>query len=242
MRRLLLVCACVLAACESSNPPPTVAGDGTTSAWTRGATGFTSVKNRTALRVEVREANDFAVTTLLDSNLQSLLWVEVRDGVLDLHFTSELGVAPSPWSLVAITMPDFRSAVVEGTGSLRVEGITGAKDLTLAVAGQGPIVFSGTAHSLTTDVSGSGDVTLSGSAQLLAATARAKGSIDALRFTATSATLSSTAQGNITALVDGGPLSAQVLSEGNIDWWGRASPVSLQDHGAGTVRAHGDLP
>lgn len=242
MRRLLLAAACLFTACESPIPGNVIEGDGVTSAWSRGLTGFTQVRNHTGLRLEVRESTDYTVATILDSNLQALLFTELQGDVLDLAFTEQHGVAPSPFSLVVVTLPDFRGASVMGPGPLRIDGVTGAKDLTLATSSSGAITFSGTAHSLAIDVSGAGNVTASGNVQLLNATTRAEGSIDALRLTASSAILFTNAAGSVTALNDGGPLSATVLGKGNIDWWGTASSVRLDDHGLGSIHAHGDLP
>jgi hypothetical protein len=233
-----------------------VQGDGKLVQSQRSVSGFTRVELRLSIDAVVREGSGSSVEIKVDSNLANLIKTEVKGDALVI--SSADTIKPHREAKITVTLPDFRGAGVLGSGDMEVSGVSGRKDLDLAVAGSGDLKYRGPAANLQGGVSGSGDLNIhlegeadqvelglsgSGDVRIVGGTARelivgvsGSGDINATALTARSGRFATSGSGDIEATLDGGEASFAVAGSGDITWHGEANVTSQAKFGSGSIQ------
>jgi len=212
---------------------PETLGNGTVKVDTRPFTGFTQVVNGSELKMTIVEGNSSGAVVTVDENLQALVTTNVVNGVL---VVGNIGnITPTGNSVVAVTLPELKSASLTGSGAVEVSNLTQPRALALVDTGSGALTFSGQTLALEVQLSGSGSMNLSGSASGLDASVSGSGSLQAKAFTVNGvAKLASSGSGGITATVNG-TVSFELSGSGSIDWYGTANVSGKDVSGSGRV-------
>jgi hypothetical protein len=226
-------------------------GNGMAQTESRSPTGFTQVRNNTALSVTVTQAPAFSVSVSADSNLLPLITMTVSGEVLVIDQIKDL-TSRLPLS-ATITLPTLNGIDGEGSGKLVASGVT-AGAFSIGCNGSGAVSLQGNVGDLTLSSAGSGAVHLGGSATGLQATITGSGSVDGSDFrvmgTASvlltgagsaslaiqgNSTLDVRGAGSLTVALDGGTTNFSVAGSGSILWSGQTTLGQVGATGSGRV-------
>jgi hypothetical protein len=217
----------VLAAC-------TLAVPALASSETRSVSGFTRIELNAPVDVEVRPGK-FGMTLEMDPEVAGHLMTDVQGDTLrimldgrNLNFHGK--------QRIKLTMPEFRSIKIQGSGDADIAGFNSQDKVALAIAGSGDVKFAGTAAGVAVNIEGSGDVILAqGQAGSLHAAIHGSGNLKAGEFKARNVSVAIEGSGDADIRVAGGALSLAVNGSGDIRWTGEASAVSAATHGSGSI-------
>ncbi|HVE85685.1 MAG TPA: head GIN domain-containing protein [Myxococcales bacterium] len=252
--RIAAVAAAAAALALSATALAGKGGNGHLVTETRNVRGFTAVEIQVPMDVAVREGREFQVKVTVDEDLVSAVKTELRGDTLVVR--ADRNIDPSGDARVEITLPDLRAVGAAGSGNVSAT-TNRRKDMSLAHAGSGDLVYRGPAAHLKVGSTGSGDVTVEltgdvedvevgskgsgdilikgGHARELVAASAGSGSIQAEDLTAHDGKLATSASGDIEATLEGGHASFAVAGSGSITWHGSADISSQARAGSGDI-------
>jgi hypothetical protein len=158
------------------------------------------------------------------------------DDTLYVDLTDNVGeIVDGPH--VLITVPQLTAAKLAGSGRMTLAFDEPELPLDLYLSGSGDLRFNGTTAVIGAYLSGSGDLRLEGETSDAELKLSGSGSIRGQHLTATSATVSLSGSGNISATVQES-VSVSLSGSGQIDLFGAANVDGYSDTGSGDVVQH----
>lgn len=232
MFRNILLTSFVVCACACGG----AIGNGNVITQQRPVSGFTHVTMDGSFNVTVREDPAFAVAVTTDSNLEDDVLTYVEGDTLIIR-EKPMGILTSTRLDVAVALPAFAGAELDGSGNFNVVNIQTARDVTLNLGGSGNLDFEGPALSVAASLTGSGRLRASGTATSLSADLSGSGSLDAQHLETQDGQLSLSGSGQLLATVERS-IDLSLTGSGSIDWWGAASIRSVASDGSGSIAHH----
>jgi hypothetical protein len=213
-------------------------GNGERATETRPLQGFTAVTADGPLDVQIQRGDAFDVEVSIDSNLLH----DLRTDLIDSGATLSIDLDGHVWDIlpgphVIVTMPVLQRAVLNGSGSVSAAGFQQTDPVALELDGSGVLTYDGQAPSAQLRSWGSGDMRVHGSASSLDARLDGSGAVDARDFLTTTAELSLSGSGNLTADVSGSA-SVTLSGSGNVDLYGGAVVERASISGSGSFNQH----
>lgn len=141
-----------------------VRGNGNIISQNRQTNAFDAIDVGGAIEVYVRQDSGRSVRVETDENLQELVEVYERSGVLHIEPRNNYNLDPSNKRVkVYVSGPRFRSIEVSGASNVYGENrITESDGLSIGLSGASNVKLDAKAPSLDIDMSGASDITLSG--------------------------------------------------------------------------------
>jgi hypothetical protein len=214
-------------------------GNGEKTTETREVADFTRVENRSTLEVEVHQAEQPSFALTLDSNLHRSVTARVEGNALVIDTSEPIDFSGE--GRVVVTLPRLLGAEQDGSGALRVEGLTQVEDVELVLDGSGSLRYCGPARTVSARVDGSGSMTLCTPAEQTVESVHlsvegsgslsyegAAGLVDAFNGDSGQVTLRGLAQRLKARALGSGGIEARELS---------ARDAMLEAHGSGPVSA-----
>lgn len=226
-----LFCALFVSACWEGQD-----GNGVRVEEAKALSGFSGVENRSDLDVSVERGDVFSVVVSIDEDLQELIEVRVVGDTLRIDTSENIGEHVSGPS-VRVVVPSLLALTLDGSGSLDAFGFQESAPVRVRVSGSGDIDYDGSAPQVTALVRGSGNLHVRGTTQRLEADVDGSGDLDARDLIASSASLSVSGSGDLTAFVDG-PADARVSGSGDIDIFGKVTLGNSSTRGSGDIQLH----
>jgi hypothetical protein len=229
-----------LAACSvgsDAQDGPGIAATGSGPARSFAATGFSGVGLRGADDVDVRVGPAFSVRAEGRSEDLDRLRIWRSGDMLNIGRRRSTGWSHGEKVTVYVTLPRLASAAVAGSGTMKVDRITGA-DFSGSVAGSGDLNIAALgANESDLSIAGSGNAHVAGSVRHLTVSIAGSGGLDAAGLRAAVAEVSVAGSGDVRATVNG-EAEVSVLGSGNIDL-GASARCKTSKIGSGSVRCGG---
>ena len=216
-------------------------GNGVAATEARTLPAFDRVQLDAPVHVIVKTGPDYAAYVTTDGNLIGYLTTEAWNGTLTIGLPYSIDPTVEPQ--ITVVVPELRSLVHNGSGTIEVEEGGNFPNLDLTLNGSGEIKFSGTATNLGATVNGSGVIDLEGYATSLTTDLRGEGAIHAENLLAEGAHADLSGSGYLFLDLDyQSTLDLALTGSGRVEWWG--SPAHLNYHlsGEGKVVEHRGLP
>ena len=205
------------------------------------ARDFNGVELAGADDVRVVYGKDFAVSATGPSDVLERLDIRVEGGTLKINRRKEEHRWTLGWSrnekptLVAVTMPVIRSAVLSGAGDMDIKTATAPDGFSGRLSGSGNLkVDNVQTQTVDLTVSGAGDLLARGSAEMMAARLSGSGSLDARGLAVKDADIRLSGAGDLRANVSG-TATGGLSGVGNVDVVG-AAKCTIAHSGVGDVR------
>lgn len=194
---------------------------------------FTKVENDGELDVAIEQGKGFSVVVSIDSNLQSLVEVDVAGDTLHIDVEKPLGHTvdgPHVW----VTLPTLRRASLDGSGRVTALGFVDQGAVDLRLDGSGQVRFSGGAERLKVRHDGSGEVELEGYANRIELALDGSGAIHAKDCPASEGEVSLSGSGEISATVVD-TVDVSLSGSGRIEVIGGADVQHRSKSGSGSI-------
>lgn len=169
-----------------------------------------------------------------EDNMVAELITEVVADQLVIRTRPDIELEPKRPIIYRITMADIRSLAIDGSGSIRADGIE-TDELTLGIDGSGEIALEALrANQIQTSIDGSGDIVLFGVVDTELVEIDGSGNYDALELQARSGHAGINGSGDVRMYVTD-ELTVDIDGSGDVLVKGEAR-VSSSMSGSGTVR------
>lgn len=203
---------------------------------------FHSVEVSGAIELIITQAPEMAVAISADNRDDvAKIVAETRDGVLYIGYKDGRNWWQNQWNTMGrkfrayVSAPEFRSVSSAGSGSIRIQGLLKAGEITFMQAGSGNIEGRLEADALEVVQSGSGNVRLSG--KIVNADVRCSGSgnfrSEGLSVDVYAISMSGSGNADITVNKE---LSARVSGSGSVRYRGEGLVKDMQISGSGKIR------
>jgi len=210
----------------------TVTGDGPVVTETRTLPSFSKIIVKGSMDAKISRSDTQRVTINAQENLLPLIQTNVDDDTLIIE--TESSCSTTATLRIDITLPDLRSAAVDGSGDILVTGPFDMDTLILEIQGSGDIRLKESAvGELDCHVMGSGDIVLSGTAETARYKVKGSGDIDAYGMPAKTVIAHIHGSGDIRTRADG-RLDAKIYGSGDIHYTGHPE-VTRSVFGSGDV-------
>jgi len=211
-----------------------VHGDGHLVTRTRPISGFTHVRYRLPIDLDVVESGPASVIVEVDRNLQPLVQTRVEDGTLVID-AKRPGIDPTRGAKVIVRLPRLDGLSMHGSADVDVDAGAPTRDLAFDLHGSGGLNFHGHVRVLDLSGHGSGDVVLVGSAERLRTSMAGSGDLTASDFHAQNASVDLRGSGDASLAIDGGEAHFSIRGSGDIDWRGTAKVTGTEVRGSGSI-------
>jgi len=204
----------------------------------RAVSNFNGVAINGSIKTIIKIGSQESLRFEGDQDAIAELITEVRSGVLTIKNKSNRG----KWNLKSrnsqitayITVKRLTSLTMSGSGSIDVEGVINASELSTTLSGSGVIRASANVKTLNAVISGSGNLSLSGKANEAHITVGGSGNFRGTTLQAETASTTISGSGSIYISANR-KLNAVVSGSGNVHYTGNAA-VEKTVVGSGGVR------
>ena len=231
---ILIITAIVMLSCKTDfNNFTGVKGNGEVTTSTR-FTGndFSSIKASEGLNVVLTQSNHTLVKVQADSNLQDLILTEIKDGVLILHTSEQIGRASAKKIVVHFT--NLNNITCSSGADVHSANAIKSNTLSLKASSGSAITLKVNAQQINAIASSGANIELSGNTKLFSATASSGSEIDAngliTKQCAAKASSGSNIDINCTESID-----AKASSGANIEYKGNPTDVKKLKSSGGSI-------
>ena len=216
-------------------------GNGVAATETRSLPSFDRVRLDAPVHVIVKTGPRYAAYVTTDGNLTGYLTTEAWNGTLTIGLPGY--IEPTVEPSITVVVPELRSLVHNGNGTVEVEEGGDFPELELTLNGSGEILFSGTATRLAATVNGAGVIDMEGFAASLVATLRGEGAIHAENLLVEDADVELSGSGYVFLDLDyQSTLDLALTGSGRVEWWGSPARLNYNLSGEGKVIEHRGMP
>ena len=214
-----------------------MSGSGNIKTEIRNTETFTSVQSSGAIDIEIRNGTSEQVEVQADDNLLSHIVTSVKNGLLDVHYKSQL-VLVHTHVKVFVTMPTVSKIYVSGSGDIISRDTLKSDNdaISLEVEGSGSVKALVHARKISADLGGSGSIELYGLTKELNAQVSGSGDIKChgLLSEDTKISVEGSGSAHVFASVS---LTASVSGSGDIFYSGNPPSPKLEKEGSGSIHS-----
>jgi hypothetical protein len=233
MNYILILSALALAACDGQMGDAGVQAQGAGTARTYAVDGFEKVELAGSDDVDVRVGPAFSVRAEGPAAVLDQLRID-RDGDTIEIGRRENAPRVDGKARVIVTMPNIAGAVLAGSGTMRVDRVSGDK-ANVEIAGSGNLMLGQIAvQQMAVEIAGSGTLRAGGTVRTLDVDIAGSGNVDAGGLLASSADVSIAGSGNVRATVNG-DAKVSIMGSGDVDL-GAGARCQTEKMGSGNVR------
>ncbi|MDB5200293.1 MAG: hypothetical protein JWO92_2256 [Chitinophagaceae bacterium] len=232
MTRLLTAIASAIIFCSCQS----ITGSGNIITETRHLNQFDGVRASGSIDIEVMNEQNQLVKVEADDNILPYIITNVEDGILNVHFKSNLSYR-NVNAKVYVSTPLLTKLTVSGSGSITSKDILkDAERIAFKVSGSGDIDAFADAPSITADISGSGTITLQGRSKDFNCSIGGSGDLNCGKLLSenTTAVVTGSGTAHVFASVH---LLAKVTGSGDILYSGNPTTPEIHKSGSGSVEA-----
>ncbi len=193
---------------------------------------FDAIDLKIAGKVYIRQGNEQRVEIEAPRRLIDEMEFDVRNGEWEIE-TDRCVRYDSRDLKIFITLPNFTSVAISGSGDIISENTLVIGDLNLRISGSGNIDLAVDADDINTLISGSGDVFLEGSADVLDLIISGSGDFRGFNLLANAAKILISGSGDVEVNVDD-TLDVRITGSGDVRYKGTPA-INTQISGSGKV-------
>lgn len=236
MKRIVILCTCLLLWIGCSHSFPVIKGDNSIISKERNLPSYSQINLECGADIILTKGQVGNITLKASQNIEPYVITEVTNGVLTIKLSPDFSFQFTRKLELYIPVDESLSKIsVSGSGDISSREQLHVKNLTCKVVGSGDIDLSLQADSLSVSIKGSGDMDIKGTTETLDVTIAGSGDFQADELITKKATASICGSGDVELYVTG-LLSAIIRGSGDITIKGNPKKVDVQTKGSGSVR------
>lgn len=203
----------------------------------RDVSAFSRVKTKGSIDISVVVGSAQSVKVIADSDIIDDIETEVSRGQLVVQFKDR-----KSWSKfrsidvarVEVTVPSLEAAQIDGSGDIRVEGVSG-DEFDAEVNGSGDIdLIDVKTKNMTIDIKGSGDIEANGTCESLEVEIKGSGDVSARELECSEGDVSIMGSGDVEVFLKDS-VQVSIMGSGDVAVYGKPGSVSSRSMGSGDV-------
>lgn len=196
---------------------------------------FTGIAVNGSFEVIVSPGQTPSVVVETDDNIQPLLDIKVKKGLLVVGYKSMKNISPSKRTKVFIINPVLNKATISGSGTLKTTApLNSSESFEATISGSGNIIAQVTAPETNAAISGSGNIELSGSTKKLDVKISGSGNFKGYNYKVQDAIIKIAGSGNVQTNSTG-KIDASISGSGDVLYKGQAD-ISVKAAGSGKIK------
>ncbi len=193
---------------------------------------FTSVNVSEGINLFLSQGEKPEIITETDENIQEYLITEIKNGVLNIHFSESIGKVKA--KNVYVTMPEISKITASSAADVKTKTLISSKELTIDASSGADINAEIETENLTCESSSGADINLTGTGRTANFQASSGADIDAKELETNTVTAKSSSGGDISVFATK-ELSADASSGGDINYYGNPEKIEVNTSSGGDI-------
>lgn len=194
---------------------------------------FSKIELTGASKVSLRQGEPQLVRITATQNIIDLLNRDVKSDEWEIKFKRCIETAED--ISIEITIPEIEELSVEGSGSIKGDGIISSNLLELSVDGSGELDLTIDTKELESEINGSGDLKLKGNTKTHDIEINGSGDVEAYELTSDEATIEINGSGDVKVDVSYS-LDVEVNGSGDVYYKGNVKKIDSDINGSGKLK------
>lgn len=194
---------------------------------------FSKIELNGASKVILKQGKIQVVKVTAAQNIIDLLNRNIRSDEWDIKFNSCI-ISPEDVE-IEITIPTIEELSIEGSGSIKSEGLISSNLLELSIEGSGELDLTIDVKELESEISGSGDLKLEGATKIHNIVINGSGDLEAYKLNCDEADIEINGSGDVKLNVSYS-LDVEVNGSGDVYYQGNVKKINSNINGSGKLK------